>query len=90
MPIGHIMRTRQIPAYSKQRESEIYLQDGFDLEGFPEEFPSVSRADGEEFLLWPALKSRVTISQLSVPGSTRRSRCSGRRCRRRYRERCRW
>jgi uncharacterized protein (DUF433 family) len=28
-----------------------YLQDGFDLNGFLEEFPSVNRADAEEFLL---------------------------------------
>ena len=27
-----------------------YLQDGFDLDGFLEEFPSVSRADAEQFL----------------------------------------
>ena len=27
-----------------------YLQDGYDLDGFLEEFPSVARADAEEFL----------------------------------------
>ena len=27
-----------------------YLQDGYDLDGFLEEFPSVNRADAEEFL----------------------------------------
>lgn len=27
-----------------------YLQDGYDLEGFLEEFPSVARVDAEEFL----------------------------------------
>ena len=27
-----------------------YLQDGFDLNGFLEEFPSVNRADAQEFL----------------------------------------
>ena len=27
-----------------------YLQDGYDLNGFLEEFPSVSRADAGEFL----------------------------------------
>ena len=27
-----------------------YLQDGYDLDGFLEEFPTVARADAEEFL----------------------------------------
>ena len=27
-----------------------YLQDGYDLDGFLDEFPSVTRADAEEFL----------------------------------------
>ncbi len=27
-----------------------YFQDGYDLDGFLEEFPSVGRADAEEFL----------------------------------------
>ena len=27
-----------------------YLQDGYDLDGFLKEFPSVARADAEEFL----------------------------------------
>jgi uncharacterized protein (DUF433 family) len=28
-----------------------YIQDGFDMEGFLKEFPSVSRHDAEQFLL---------------------------------------
>ena len=36
-----------------------YLQDGYDLDGFLEEFPSVSRADAEEFLRLAHSESRV-------------------------------
>ena len=35
-----------------------YLQDGYDLDGFLTEFPSVSRADAEEFLRLARTESR--------------------------------
>lgn len=36
-----------------------YLQDGYDLDGFLEEFPSVTRADAEEFLRLAKTDDRV-------------------------------
>lgn len=36
-----------------------YLQDGYDLDGFLEEFPSVARVDAEEFLHLARPESRV-------------------------------
>jgi uncharacterized protein (DUF433 family) len=35
-----------------------YLQDGYDLDGFLEEFPSVARADADEFLRLARAESR--------------------------------
>ena len=36
-----------------------YLQDGYDLDGFLKEFPSVARTDAEEFIRLTRTRDRV-------------------------------
>ena len=50
-----VFRNTRVPAQTLLD----YFQDGYDLSGFLEEFPSVSRADAEEFLRLTRPESRA-------------------------------